>query len=204
MQRRRLLAVDPSLTCSGWACFDVKSDRLIAVGKIRSKGPEEPLAERLADLQQKIAKVLDDLQLGARDVVVCEAPTTMRDPRAAIKVEQVRCIFEVLARGRGAEVPGRINPRTVHHELLGLRGRQAVRAEVKRAATNVAQRLFAEPLGALGFDISARHLTRNQDIVDALLLGYIGLTRLRTARWAETPLDKLMQRPAARKVNSYG
>lgn len=200
MQRQRLLAVDPSLTCSGWAFFEVKSDRLLAVGKIRSKGPEAPLAERLGDLQVKIQKVLGELQIGPRDVVVCEAPTTMRDPRAAIKVEQVRCMFEVLARASRAQVPGRINPRTVHHELLGLRGRQAVRIEVKRAAAQVAQQLFGEALQTLGFEPSVRHLSKHQDIVDALLLGYIGLNRVRAASWAETSLEELMHRRTFKKT----
>jgi Holliday junction resolvasome RuvABC endonuclease subunit len=204
MQRQRLLAVDPSLTCSGWACFDVKTDRVLAVGKIRSKGPESPLAERLEDLQAKILRVMEELKIGPRDLVVCEAPTTMRDPRAAIKVEQVRCIFEVLARSLKAQVPGRINPRTVHHELLGLRGRQAARLEVKRAAVQVAQQLFGEALETLGFEPTVQHLSKHQDIVDALLLGYIGLTRVRSARWADTPLEELMHRRAFKKTALRG
>ncbi|NDC38860.1 MAG: hypothetical protein EBZ48_12555 [Proteobacteria bacterium] len=204
MQRQRLLAVDPSLTCSGWAFFDSKAGKVLAVGKIRSLSATIPLADRLVDLQNRIEAVMAKLKLGSRDTLICEAPTTMRDPRAAIKVEQVRCIFEVLARTLHVQVPGRINPRTVHHELLGFRGRQVARPEVKRAAVQVVRQLFSTELEGIGFDPSAYNLSRHQDIVDALLIGYIGLTRQRTAQWAETPLKQLMQRRGPRAVVSRG
>ncbi len=194
------MAIDPSLTCSGWALFDVRTEKVLAVGKVRSKEPSIPLAERLSDLQIKISKIMHDLSLGTGDCLICEAPTTMRDPRAAIKVEQVRGIFEAVARMREATVPGRINPRSVHHEVLGFGGKQVIRVEVKRAAVEVASRLFQDPLSAIGFDPSHKNLKKHQDIVDALLLGYLGLTKLRSAEWADTSIEQLMHRPDVRST----
>ena len=74
--------------------------------------------------------------------------------------------------------------------------------EIKRAAVEVAVRLFKDPLQAIGFDPSTKNLRRHQDIVDALLLGYLGLTKLRSAEWADTPIEQLMHRPALRKIAS--
>ncbi len=133
------------------------------------------------DLQQRITDLYSLLRLGDADVLVAEAPTTMRDPRAAIKVEQVRTIFETIGRGRGLLVPGRLNPRSIHHELLGLRGRQRPRAEVKEMAVQVVSRLFTDDLAAINFGSDVDHLRKHQDIVDALLLGYLGMARVRSA-----------------------
>ncbi|RME60129.1 MAG: hypothetical protein D6780_03920, partial [Candidatus Dadabacteria bacterium] len=148
----RLLAVDPSLTCSGWALFSIVENRLIAVGKIRSLSSSVPLAHRLADLQQRIEKLFKRMDLGGDDYLVCEAPTTVMDPRAAFIVEQVRSIFEVTARGRGVVVPGRINPRTVQREIIGLRGAQQRREKVKEAAVLTVHRLYKEELTKMGFN----------------------------------------------------
>ena len=50
---KRLLAIDPSLTCSGWALFDIKTKKLLSVGNVKSK-KEGGLSERLLDFQKKI------------------------------------------------------------------------------------------------------------------------------------------------------
>lgn len=178
---RRLLAVDPSLTCSGWALFRVKNDELLGVGKLKSLAPELPLATRLLDLQKKINRTFDKLEVSDNDVLVCEAPTTMRDPGAAFKVEQVRGIFEAVARERGMSVPGRINPRSVHHEIMGLKGKQMKRDLIKRTALCVVNALHTDALTRIGFDCAAANLKRNQDIIDAILLGSLGLSWLRAA-----------------------
>jgi Holliday junction resolvasome RuvABC endonuclease subunit len=193
MYTRRLLAIDPSLTCSGWALFSIDSETLLAVGKIRSLGPNLPLAARLKDLQVRIGKLLRQLKVRPNDVLVCEAPTTMRDPRAALKVEQVRCIFEVVAREHDLVVPGRINPRSVHHEIMGLRGKQLPRAQVKGAAVQVVQSLHAAPLVNIGFDTRTAALTRHQDIVDAILIGSLGVTWVKTAALSEASLEQYFE-----------
>lgn len=180
---RRLIAVDPSLTCSGWALFQLSQSlpggaSLVAVGKIRSIGSSYPLATRLLDLQQKVEIVYENLGLCPNDVLICESQTTMRDPRAAFKVEQVRGIFETVARSRSLQVPGRINPRSVQSEIMGLRGKQLERAIVKTTAIKVVSALYGSALEAIGFEPERKNLTRNQDIVDAILVGSLAVSRL--------------------------
>lgn len=184
------MAIDPSLRCSGWALFHMSTGRLCAVGKVRSLPPAEPLAVRLADLQARISQIYEKLSLCSNDVVVCEAPTTMRDPRAALKVEQVRGLFETVARDLGIRVPGRINPRSVQADVMGLRGAQIARANVKHAAINVARALYAGELARLGFEASETNMKRNQDIIDALLIGNLALVWLKAAVMAGTSLEE--------------
>jgi len=154
---------------------------LLGVGKVRSIPASFSLAVRLADLQAKVTGVMADLQLGSGDLLVCEAPTTMRDPGAAFKVEQVRGIFETVARARSITVPGRVNPRSVHNELMGYRGRQPSRQLVKETALRLAQALFALDLKRIGFSAGLKNLKRHQDIVDALLVGTLAVARLKNA-----------------------
>ncbi len=200
---RKLLAVDPSLTCSGWALFlltdgGLKAPVLKGVGKVRSLPPKHALSFRLVDLQAKVKSILESIDLGANDVLVCEAQTTMRDPHAAFKVEQVRCIFETIARDRSVSVPGRLNPRSVQHEVMGLRGQQLGRKIVKDTAVAVAQVLFAADLKALGFATDTKHLSKHQDIVDALLLGALAASKLREGVWADAAMDFSMAPRALR------
>lgn len=174
----RILAVDPSLTCSGWALLEVKSGAVIGVGELRSLPPSEAMATRLNDLQTRIDKLFSKLGLAVGDGLICEGPTTMRDPAAAIKVEQVRGIFEAVARFHAVEVPGRINPKSVHSELLGFKGRQRSRPIVKLAALQVVQRLYGEQLLSMGF-IDTAGKVKSQDVVDAILIGTIAVERVR-------------------------
>ncbi len=189
----RLLAVDPSLTCSGWALFVVEGERLAAVGKIRSLPPGIPMARRLKDLQEKVASCLEELCLGAGDFLICEAPTTMRDPRAALLVEQVRCVFETLGRSRSIEVPGRVNPRTVHREIMGLKGKQLPRVAVKGIAAHMVNSLYRTELKKMGFPLDVHALKKHQDVFDAILLGNVALTRLRSARGAGMGADEVFE-----------
>lgn len=185
------MSVDPSLTCSGWALFSIRDNSLLAVGKIRSKAPRYHLAERLKDLQDKIAAIFVELSLGPGDVLVCEAPTTMRDPRAAFRVEQVRSAFEVIARDRAVQVPGRINPRSVQSQVMGLKGRQVRRATVKETALQTVSAVYGRSLLQIGFEASLQQLKKHQDIVDAILVGSLGLTRIIAAQQALLPLEAL-------------
>lgn len=193
---RYLLAVDPSLTCSGWALFAVNTAQLMGVGKIRSLPPKLPLGERLLDLQNKIDHVLTVASLGKNDVLVCEAPTTMRDPHAAIKVEQVRGLFEVAARARFATVPGRINPRSVQYEVMGLKGKQLERAIVKETAAFVVSQLHGQRLKELGIAADQQSLKKNQDIVDAILVGTTALHWISAASRGNQTLAEYFHRPA--------
>jgi Holliday junction resolvasome RuvABC endonuclease subunit len=181
MNIRHILTVDPSLACSGWALFRLLDGALLAVGSVKSLGPEHPLAVRFRVLQERVGALYERCQLGDTDLVVCEMQTTMRDPHAAHKVEQVRGIFEVLGRARGAQVPGRINPRTVQFEAMGMRGCQLDRATVKAQAVYTASALYGDALKKIGFNSSTQNLSKNQDIVDALLLGTVAIARIKTA-----------------------
>ena len=175
---RYVLAVDPSLTCTGWAMFDLSADSLMAVGKIKSLPPtSHALPERYVDLQQQISELFVHFELGNLDIVICESETTMKDPKAAFKVERVRGIFETLARERGCAVPGRISPRTVQYEVMGLRGKQLQRSIVKDSAVQTVQALYAGVLKQFGLTSMKTH----QDIVDAILIGHLATSRLKNA-----------------------
>jgi len=198
---RSLLAVDPSLTCSGWALFSVRDGAVVAVGKVKSDPPSVPMAERLSALQDRIEAIFSRLRLGSADVLVCEAATTVKDPHNALKVENVRSIFEAIARGRAVAVPGRINPRSVHYEVMGLHGKQLPRSEVKALALRTVEFLYCGELAKLGID--AESLKRHQDIVDALLIGRLALTRIQSARDGGVPLDLIFQGATQQRRTSW-
>jgi len=186
---RSILAVDPSLTCSGWALFSVGDGRICSVGKVRSDPPSLPMGERLRSLQNRIEAVFDRLRLGASDLLVCEAATTVKDPHNALKVENVRAIFETAARARCVSVPGRINPRSVQHEVMGLRGKQVPRDQVKLAARRTVEHLYLAELAQLG--MAGDSLGKHQDIVDAILVGRLAVMRVRSAREGGIPLETM-------------
>lgn len=189
MTNFRLIAVDPSLTCSGWAFFSGSNGSLLGVGKIRSLPPKLPMAVRLEDIQYKIGKLFSMLEIGSGDILVCEGQTTLIDPKSAFKVEQVRGIFETLARSRSVSVPGRINPRTVQSEVIGLSGKQLPRPLVKSHAVKTVQAIFGESLKAIGFNANEEELSLSQDIVDALLIGSAALNHIKSAIRAGLSLE---------------
>lgn len=175
---RFLLAVDPSLSGSGWALFSVASARPLALGLVTPPPASVPLALRLAQLQSEVDSLLHGLVLGERDYLICEGPAPLvKNPLSALKVEHVRGIFETIARSRGLTVPGRLNPRTVQTELLGMRGRQLARREVKEHARAAAGRLFGPELSSLPVSgVSAKRVP--QDVIDALLIGAVAVARV--------------------------
>ena len=191
MKFDRLIAIDPSLTCSGWAMFEVSSQRLLSVGKLRALPTSYSMAERLSELQRQIDRLLEKIELNLNDVLLCEAPTTMIDPRAVIIVEQVRGLFEVVARSRGVRVPGRINSRSVQYEVMGLKGKQQKREEVKATAILVATNLYGERLRELNLlSDDGASLKKHQDIVDAILIGSYGLNKLKQSAQTGEPCEK--------------
>lgn len=185
---KRLIAIDPSLTCSGWAVFDIKSKKLLGIGNIKSK-KEGSLSERLLDFQNKVAILYEALVLTSSDILICEEATTIKDPRATLVVEQVRCIFEVLARDKKVHVPGRINPRTVQYEIMGLKGAQVDRENVKRIARETVNVLFGVMLQKIGFLEKDIFKKGNQDIIDAILIGALGINRIGSAINAKVDFD---------------
>lgn len=190
---RRIIAIDPSLTCSGWALFDIPSGTILGVGKIKSLKPQIALASRFLDLQGRIGDLFTQLSFCSTDILVCEAPTTMKDPKAALKVEHVRSIFETLARELGAYVPGRLNPRSVHNEVIGLTGAQLARPIIKEMAAKTVRTLHGSDLKRLGFLVDDDHLRKHQDIIDAILLGNLALSRIRGAKNSGVAIESLFQ-----------
>jgi Holliday junction resolvasome RuvABC endonuclease subunit len=177
----KLIAIDPSLTCSGWALFLVERHKLIGVGKLKSLPPTYMLECRLDRLFESVNNLLNDLEFGENDFLICEAPTTMLDPSAVIKVEQVRGVFENSGRSKKVQILGRINPRTIHRELLGMKGSQLSRNVVKASALNLVKMLYSKELGCLGIDLSFEALQKNQDIVDAILIGHLAVLKINSA-----------------------
>ena len=195
---KRLLAIDPSLTCSGWALFDIKTKKLLSVGNVKSK-KEGSLSERLLDFQKKIVMLFEALMLNDHDVLICEEATTMIDPRATLVVEQVRCIFEVLARNLNVCVPGRINPRTVQYEIMGLKGVQIDREHVKKIARETVDAIYADMLSQIGFLKKDILKKSNQDIIDAILIGTLGLSRVLSIHNTRLNLDEVFTSNYRRK-----
>lgn len=197
------MAVDPSLTCSGWALLSLPAGEVLAVGKIKAAPPSFPMATRLERLQSAIKKVLVSLSLGETDVMVCEAPTTMKDPLNAIKVEQVRGLFEAAGRSLGVTVPGRVNPRSVQYEVMGLTGKQVVRTEVKAAAVRTVRYLYAPALERLGIEVSEETLKKHQDIVDAILIGRFAALKIQGAIESRQSLESAFDSQTKQQRSSW-
>lgn len=188
---RYLLAVDPSLTASGWALFSLTNGLPMAVGLLSPPGPAELLARRLSALQRAVADTFVKLELGEGDYLVCEGPAPLvKNPQSALKVEGVRGIFEAVARTNGLEVPGRINPRTVQNELLGMRGPQLPRKTVKEWARKAALQMYASQISRLFTAPQAKPAPRiPQDIIDAMLIGAVAVARVQLALRSGAPVD---------------
>ncbi len=199
----RLFALDPSLTCSGWVLFDLEADCPIAAGTISPPGPSVALSERLRLLQSEATAVMKSVKLSHGDILIAEGPAPLvKNPASSTKVEQVRTMFETLARCFGAEVPGRINPRTVQAELLGLRGAQLPRPQVKKLARDTAKQMFEnEILKASNCSCFSK---LSQDIVDALLIAALAAPLIRRAEGAETPLRDVFESGSSNGRAIYG
>lgn len=175
---KSLLAIDPSLSSTGWALFDLKKQRLAAVGHLSAPRPQKSITfeTRLALMQEEISHLVRHT-LRSGDLLVCEEAAPLQlNPHTAMKVERVRGIFETLARELGVSVPGRINPRTIHVELLGLRGNQLNRTHVKQIARRAAWQIFSKQLKSLDSNFTESSVV--QDIIDALLVGAVAINRV--------------------------
>lgn len=65
-----ILALDPSLTCCGWALLESRQS-LVNCGRIRPRGSKTPLADRLQDLSDG----LESLRIKTVAAVVIEVPS---------------------------------------------------------------------------------------------------------------------------------
>lgn len=217
---RFLLAVDPSLTCSGWALFALTDGLPRAVGVIMPPGPAIALATRIALLQREVEALLESFKLGVGDLLVCEGPAPLvLNPQSALKVEGVRGVFETVARSRGVAVPGRLNPRTVQSELLGMRGKQLDRRTVKEWARAAALQLYGARLDKLlvqqqlvsdrraagaGGDPPRPARSLSQDAIDALLIGAVAVGRFRLSVASGLPVETVFQGGGKRRSFAGG
>jgi len=183
-----LLAIDPSLTASGWVLFDFDNSIPLASGVLSPPGPKLSLAKRLDQLQQSVEDLLLELKVHGGDILICEGPAPLvLNPQSSLKVERVRSIFESVARSMNLTVPGRINPRTVQSELLGMRGPQLPRPVVKDCARKIAMQLYGDQLtslwskrrGAPKKKGTERKQKIPQDIIDAVLIGALAITKIK-------------------------
>lgn len=173
MTNIKLMAIDPSLTQSGWSLFSLEKENPISYGVIRPDPEKGHLGTRLFSLQTQIKKLFSEQSLNPGDILICEGPAPITlNPSSSIKVEQVRGIFEALGRDMGLQVPGRVNPRTIQTELLGLHGKQRKREEVKEVARRVVKSLIG---------ICPDKENMEQDIVDSILIGLISISRVKRA-----------------------
>jgi hypothetical protein len=184
---KRLIAVDPSLTCSGWAVFDVETQRPLEYSVIKPPGTEIGLTERYDWLQVQVVSAFDLLQLGKGDFLICEGPAPLvKNPESSLRVERVRSIFEAVGRMYGVKVLSRLNPRTVQTEVLGLRGKQLPRAQVKELARATALQVFPEIE-------SLNEKKLSQDIVDAILVGMLAVSKIQIHLKTGADLELLFQ-----------
>ena len=105
----------------------------------------------------------------------------------------MRGIFETIARQKRILVPGRINPRSVQREVMGLKGKQLARESVKETAVMVATALYQKSLEQLSFPTDKKSMTRHQDIVDAILIGRLAVIRMNAAETAGLAPQKLFE-----------
>jgi Holliday junction resolvasome RuvABC endonuclease subunit len=178
-----VLAVDPSLRQSGWAVFEIDQEAPLEWGVVSPEISKAPLSERLDSIHHKIELLFSRLGLSAGDYLVCEGPAPVSlNPSSAIKVEQVRSMFESIARSARLVVPGRLNPRTVQTELFGLRGRQLPRKEVKKIAEQLVSQMF-----------SLEDHPVIQDAIDAILIGVLARSKIIHAGKTGTAVGSLFE-----------
>lgn len=201
------MAVDPSLTCSGWALFGLTDGLPCAIGVISPPGTELALANRIELLQREVEQLLASFQLGKGDLLVCEGPAPLvLNPQSALKVEGVRGVFETVARTRGVTVPGRLNPRTVQSELLGMKGKQLDRRTVKEWARAAAVQLYGTRLDRLlAKQTSGKGAQKlSQDAIDALLIGAVAVGRFKISASSGLPVEAVFQSSGKRRSFAGG
>jgi hypothetical protein len=80
----------------------------------------------------------------------------------------------------------------VQFEVMGLRGKQLPRAEIKATAVRTVEYLYLPELRRLGLT-EERGLGRHQDIVDAILVGRLALSRVQSALDGRLALEEMFR-----------
>ena len=100
-------------------------------------------------------------------------------------------------------MPGRVNPRSVQFEVMGLAGKQVARAEVKAAAVRTVQYLYTPALQRLGLATTLEDLKKHQDIVDAVLIGRFAVLRIQGALDARQSLESVFDTQGRQQRGSW-
>jgi hypothetical protein len=74
-----------------------------------------------------------------------------------------------------------------------MRGSQVKREAVKAAAVEVVRYHYGTMLEKLNFPAAIPHLTKHQDICDAVLVGHMALLRIQEARRLSVPLWEVFE-----------
>ena len=200
INKQKLLAIDPSLTASGWALFSIQTGLPISLGVISPPGTKVSLSIRMSILQDKVTELFSLIKMESGDILVCEGPAPLvHNPDSALKVERVRSIFESVARSIGVLVPGRLNPRTVQHELLGMSGVQLSRKIVKASARDIVFKLYNLDLKGLTRYVESKKKELTQDEIDALLIGSLAVSRVKMSISTKIAIEQLFESNKRRK-----
>jgi hypothetical protein len=88
---------------------------------------------------------------------------------------------------------------------MGLRGKQLNRTIVKQTALTIARTLYGKELLGMGFELNDGFLKRHQDIVDAILIGSLGVTRVQSAKSSGLSLEEIFEsRPQTSRMRVAG
>ena len=98
----RLLGLDPGLRVTGWGVIEASDNRLrhVADGVVRSRG-NRPLAERLVELHEGLAKII---AVHRPDAAAVEETFVAANARSALQLGHARGIALLAAAGAGLPV----------------------------------------------------------------------------------------------------
>ena len=82
---------------------------------------------------------------------------------------------------------------------MGLTGKQVPREQIKELAVSIAIRLFGKDFRELGLLQDATDLADHQDIVDAVLVGSLALTKLQAALIGGIGVEQLLEHQGGRR-----
>lgn len=157
----RLLAIDPGLKVTGYACLEAAGAArdavsIVEAGCFRFKAGAS-IADRLLELDRDLAELLERTRPDAASVEALFSHTA--HPRAAIVMAHARGVILLRLREAGL-TPIELPPKTVKKALTG--SGSAGKAQIQRAVQ--AELKLAEP-------------PEPHDIADAMAIGLAGLWR---------------------------
>ncbi|MCS6961758.1 MAG: crossover junction endodeoxyribonuclease RuvC [Deltaproteobacteria bacterium] len=162
---QKVLAVDPSSSSLGWAIIDTREIPLDA--GVFYYNTDISISNRVKHIVNEIKHIIDCYNLKRGDYFVVESSAGCINPRTFLILERIRGAGEAVALLNGLTVLGRINPRSIHVNLLGIK-KSLARVFVKSAIRSYVEKQFSAFLKSAEIEV----IPKNQDVFDALLLGY--------------------------------